>query len=108
MECDVCGNEYRQSFSVELGGESFTFDCFECAIHKLAPECAHCGCKVIGHGEEVGDQTFCCQHCVRESGAEEIHAQGDADEDVELADDEDDDADEVGEQPLRRGGGRYR
>lgn len=26
------------------------FDSFECAIHRLAPVCEHCGCKIIGHG----------------------------------------------------------
>jgi hypothetical protein len=30
------------------------------AIHRLAPACAHCGCKVIGHGLEAHGQFFCC------------------------------------------------
>ena len=50
--CETCGNEYSGTFGVNLAGELHTFDCFECAIHLLAPECAHCGCKVIGHGVE--------------------------------------------------------
>ena len=29
------------------------FDSFECAIHALAPTCAHCSCRVIGHGVEA-------------------------------------------------------
>ncbi|HZF03874.1 MAG TPA: hypothetical protein VE932_06035 [Patescibacteria group bacterium] len=32
-KCEVCGN---------------------CAIHRMAPTCAHCGCKVVGHGVEAG------------------------------------------------------
>jgi hypothetical protein len=23
-------------------------------IHAIAPTCAHCGCRIIGHGVEVG------------------------------------------------------
>ena len=51
--CEVCGNDYDKAFEVTRDGESHTFDAFECAIHALAPECAHCGCKIIGHGVEV-------------------------------------------------------
>ena len=40
--CDVCGNDYDKSFEIIKGGESRTFDCFECAIHAMAPKCAHC------------------------------------------------------------------
>jgi hypothetical protein len=40
-----------------------TFDSFECAIHAMAPTCAHCGCKTVGHGVEVGDEVYCCAHC---------------------------------------------
>jgi hypothetical protein len=41
-----------------------TFDSFECAITALAPTCAHCGCRVIGHGVEIGTgEIFCCAHC---------------------------------------------
>ena len=49
-KCEVCGNDYYLSFEVVTAGDRHTFDCFECAIHKLAPICSHCGCKVIGHG----------------------------------------------------------
>ena len=66
--CDVCGNEYDKAMEITRGGESGTFDSFECAIHALAPACAHCGCKVIGHGAEVGGDVYCCAHCARESG----------------------------------------
>jgi hypothetical protein len=66
-KCDVCGNDYDKSFEIIKGGESRTFDCFECAIHAMAPRCAHCGCKIIGHGMEVGDGEFyCCAHCAQQ------------------------------------------
>ena len=35
--CDVCGNDYDKAFKVMMGGETHTFDSFECAIHALAP-----------------------------------------------------------------------
>ncbi len=64
--CEVCGNDYSGSFEVHKGGEIYVFDSFECAIHKLAPECKHCGCKVIGHGVERDGSIFCCNHCADE------------------------------------------
>ena len=66
--CDVCGNDYDKAFEVSRGGETNTFDSFECAIHALAPECGHCGCKIIGHGVEAGGRIFCCVHCASEEG----------------------------------------
>ena len=35
--CELCGNDYDKAFDVVVGGESHTFDSFECAIHALAP-----------------------------------------------------------------------
>jgi hypothetical protein len=68
--CDVCGNDYDKSFEVRTaGGAAHTFDSFECAIHKLAPVCAHCGCRIVGHGTEVSGAMYCCAHCARQSGA---------------------------------------
>ena len=67
--CEVCGNEYRHSFEVRSADDqTFTFDCFECAIQKLAPTCDHCGCRVIGHGVEANGVIYCCAHCAREMG----------------------------------------
>ena len=68
--CDTCGNTYDKSFDVLLGGTRLTFDCFECAIHKLAPSCAHCGCRIIGHGVETPDAYYCCAHCAKQSGVQ--------------------------------------
>lgn len=69
--CDTCGNEYDKTLDVTYLGDSFTFDSFECAIHKLAPSCAHCGTKVVGHGVEgEGGTVYCCRHCAhRHEGA---------------------------------------
>ena len=69
--CEVCGNDYQQSFEIHtLGGGVHTFDSFECAIHRLAPACEHCGCRIIGHGVQVEGRFFCCAHCARASGVE--------------------------------------
>ena len=70
--CEVCGNEYDKAFQVTLDGRTHLFDSFECAIERLAPRCAHCGCRVIGHGMEKGDQMFCCAHCAAQEGAPEM------------------------------------
>lgn len=66
--CEVCGNEYDKSFEVTMRGESHTFDSFECAIHKLAPHCDHCDCRIIGHGLEANGRMFCCDSCAEQSG----------------------------------------
>ena len=63
MKCDACGNDYDKCFSVTGAQGTFTFDCFECAIHLLAPACAHCGTRVIGHGWEHEGAIYCCKHC---------------------------------------------
>jgi hypothetical protein len=69
--CEVCGNEYARSFEVTMGDQTRTFDSFECAIHLLAPTCAHCGCRVIGHGIEADGQVYCCAACARLTGAQQ-------------------------------------
>ena len=70
--CEVCGNEYDKAFQVIVQGTSHTFDSFECAIQALAPRCAHCECRIIGHGMEQNDRTFCCAHCASASGVTEM------------------------------------
>ena len=69
--CEVCGNDYDKSFEVTAGGAKHVFDSFECAIHKLAPTCGHCGCKIIGHGIEAKGQFYCCANCARHAGETE-------------------------------------
>jgi hypothetical protein len=76
--CEVCGSRDRLMEIRLPSGRRGTFDCFECAIHALAPVCAHCGCRIIGHGissaahaAELGpssaakapELTFCSAHC---------------------------------------------
>lgn len=67
-KCEVCGNVYDKSFDVIMGDRTHTFDCFECAIHALAPNCLNCGVKIIGHGLESNGSFFCCDHCAEEKG----------------------------------------
>ena len=66
--CEVCHNEYDKSFEVTMAGNTHVFDSFECAIHALAPTCAHCGCRVIGHGVEANGTIYCCAHCAQHAG----------------------------------------
>lgn len=66
--CETCGNDYDKSFEVVQNGERHTFDSFECAIHAIAPNCVHCGCKVIGHGVEADGEIFCCASCAKMEG----------------------------------------
>jgi hypothetical protein len=68
-KCDLCGNDYDKTFTVTMAGRTQTFDSFECAIHALAPACAHCGCKVVGHGVEHRGTVYCCAHCAKLAGA---------------------------------------
>jgi len=68
-KCELCGNDYDKSFEIKVGGRSHTFDSFECAIHSLAPTCAHCGCRIIGHGMEANGKFYCCAHCASVAGA---------------------------------------
>jgi hypothetical protein len=71
-KCEVCGNDYHMSFEVIAAGAHHTFDSFECAIHKLAPICDHCGCRIIGHGIEAKDTFYCCANCARLAGVSEV------------------------------------
>lgn len=72
--CEVCGNDYPHSLHVRTAydpSKEHVFDCFECAIHALAPTCQHCGCRVIGHGIERAQRIYCCDHCVRAAESED-------------------------------------
>ena len=62
--CATCGNDYDKAFTVTWpDGRSENFDSIECAAVQLAPECAHCGCRILGHGIETEEAIFCCAHC---------------------------------------------
>ena len=71
-KCDVCGNEYDKAFTITGPLGSGTFDAFECAIHAIAPRCAHCECRIIGHGIESDGTFYCCDHCAEKSGVIEL------------------------------------
>jgi hypothetical protein len=68
MRCEVCGNDYDKAFQVMANGKTHTFDCFECAIQALAPRCAHCGVRVVGHGVEKAGTIYCCASCAKAEG----------------------------------------
>ncbi|MFA9479795.1 hypothetical protein ACERK3_16025 [Phycisphaerales bacterium AB-hyl4] len=69
--CEQCGNDYDKTFEVSLKGEAHTFDSFECAIEALAPRCAHCGVRIVGHGIEAKDKFYCCAHCAEHEGVQQ-------------------------------------
>ena len=71
-KCEACGNDYDKAFTVTLAGAEHTFDSFECAISQLAPRCAHCGCRIIGHGVEARGEMFCCAHCANHEGHDQL------------------------------------
>jgi len=66
--CETCGNDYDKAFQVTMQGKTHTFDSFECAIQALAPTCAHCGTRIVGHGLKNGGAYFCCEHCAEREG----------------------------------------
>lgn len=70
--CDTCGNDYDKAFTLTQGDRTGVFDSFECAAQAMAPECGHCGCRILGHGVEAGAQIFCCAHCARRAGADGV------------------------------------
>lgn len=70
--CEVCGNEYDKPIEIAMRGKNHVFDSFECAIHALAPTCAHCGCRIIGHGAEARGSMYCCANCAKEEGVKGI------------------------------------
>jgi hypothetical protein len=72
--CDTCGNDYDKAFTVSWGdGNSATFDSIECAAAKVAPDCAHCGCRILGHGIETPEAIFCCAHCARKDSNADVN-----------------------------------
>ncbi|HEX2277973.1 MAG: hypothetical protein M3361_12630 [Candidatus Tectomicrobia bacterium] len=70
--CETCGNEYDKAFQVSAAGKTHTFDSFECAIQALSPTCAHCGCRIIGHGIEADGDMYCCVHCASQKGVSAV------------------------------------
>ena len=70
--CEVCGNDYDKPLEIVTNGISHYFDCFECAIHALAPKCSHCECRIIGHGHEASGVMYCCAHCAQHEGVSSV------------------------------------
>ena len=70
--CDSCGNDYDKTFTITRGDETRTFDSFECAINVMAPTCATCATRIVGHGVESGGQIYCCAHCSGRAGVERL------------------------------------
>lgn len=70
--CETCGNDYDKAFDVVMNGVSHTFDSFECAMNALAPTCARCGVRIVGHGMEKEGEFFCCNHCAEQRGVSEM------------------------------------
>jgi hypothetical protein len=65
--CEGCGTDYDKSLETTQGGKSHVFDSYTCAIHALAPTCAHWS-GVIGHGVESGVRSFSCTPCASAVG----------------------------------------
>ena len=73
--CVMCGNDYENAFTVRTAdGEELVFDSIECAAHRIAPTCAHCGCRILGHGVDAEGSAYCCPHCAREHAGADISA----------------------------------
>lgn len=70
-KCESCGNEYKRSFVVRMADSEHIFDSFECAIQALAPRCATCNVRIVGHGIEGDNEVYCCAHCARADGERE-------------------------------------
>lgn len=71
-QCETCGNQYDKTMEITINNQAHTFDSFECAIQALAPTCAQCNCRILGHGTEVAGEYFCCAHCAAQAGHDEI------------------------------------
>ena len=66
--CANCGNDYDKTFQVVMNDKTYAFDSFECAIQSLAPTCAHCDTRIVGHGLETEGTYYCCAHCATQEG----------------------------------------
>lgn len=67
--CEVCGREDDEVFRVTTeDGAQHAFDSLECLVHRLAAQCANCGCRILGHGVRHDDTMYCCAHCAQHMG----------------------------------------
>ncbi|MGD8395691.1 MAG: hypothetical protein PVF43_09465 [Candidatus Eiseniibacteriota bacterium] len=70
--CEVCGNDYDKPIEITFDGVRHVYDSFECAIHALAPTCATCGTRILGHGVEAGAALYCGAHCAQQQGVKAV------------------------------------
>jgi len=84
--CEVCGNAGWQCFEVQIGRERHIFDCFECALDVLTPQCAHCETPFVGQGVHVGSTTYCSHDCANASRIEQYDARSNRCEIIVLQD----------------------
>lgn len=71
--CTVCGGESDRVFTITTAtGQVLAFDSFECAIDRLAPRCAYCGIRIIGHGIPSHESLFCGTHCAQYQGIDNL------------------------------------
>jgi hypothetical protein len=62
MRCEACGNACEAPMEIRLRGRVRVVDCFECAIHLMAPACARCRGRIIG---QAAGSVYCSPHCAR-------------------------------------------
>lgn len=72
QKCENCGNMYDKPLKIMTDEETRYFDSFECAINIMAPRCAHCETRIIGHGVEESGKIYCCAHCAAQTGATDL------------------------------------
>jgi hypothetical protein len=81
LRCESCGNKYNLFITVERNGIKHCFDCFECAIHKLAPYCERCNVRVIGHGVQFDGVIFCSRFCAKQARKKSLQYEPNTSED---------------------------
>lgn len=70
---EVCGNEYEGSSAmITTDRRAHIFDSIDDAAHAIAPVCAHCGCRVLGHGMQSGGKIYCRASCARRTGSDAV------------------------------------
>lgn len=73
--CANCGNTAQDMFSITRDEMTRHFDSFECAVHMMAPRCAHCQCAILGHPVRKEGGAFCCSHCAEGSESSQVPTQ---------------------------------
>ena len=71
LPADDSDKNHSEPFIVAQG-RVHTFDSLECAVHKAAPACEHCGVSIVGHGLEKSGRMFCCGYCAERAGVKEL------------------------------------